>query len=362
MSSGALRTWVFWASVILGPAGPAWAQPLALGPVGQPHPVVPEPAVNPLSPPPPTADVPFEASPPIALPEVASPDHWRIFAEGDYLYLRPRRQLQDYAIVDPFSDTRVAGSIEHLNWDWRSAFRVGGGIGLDSGFEAAFYYTYLHDATQGGVTAPNGGILFATLTHPGTVDQVASAFAATSFNYNVFDFDLAHTFVPTPSFALRLFVSSRSARIDQNFNVFYDGVTAIKDFVSTRVNFDGTGARVGAEGTWHPGCGLGLYGRAAASLVLGEFKTHLAEVNNAGTTVLVDVTDRFEKVLPVLELGFGLTYEIRGLRLMAGYEFTNWFGLANLPDFADDFHQGKFVRRISDLSIDGLAVRAEWRY
>jgi hypothetical protein len=107
---------------------------------------------------------------------------------------------------------------------------------------------------------------------------------------------------------------------------------------------------------------VGLYGRAAASLVLGDFKSHLAEINNAGTTVLVDVTDRFEKVVPVLELGFGVTYQVRNFRLSAGYEFTNWFGLADLPDFVDDVHQGKLARRVSDLSIDGLVVRAEWRY
>ena len=76
----------------------------------------------------------------------------------------------------------------------------------------------------------------------------------------------------------------------------------------------------------------------------------------------MDVTDRFDKVVPVLELGFGVTYQLRSFRLTAGYEFTNWYGLSNLPDFADDVHAGKLVRRISDLSIDGLAVRAEWRY
>ena len=282
--------------------------------------------------------------------------------EGDYLYVRPRRRLQDYALVDPFNDGRVAGSIEHLNWDWRSAFRVGGGVRLDCGLEAAFYYTYLHDATSGGVIAPDGGVLFATLTHPGTVDQVSSAFAATSFNYNVFDFELGRTFTLCDSFGLRLFAGSRSTRIDQNFNALYDGLTANKDFVSTRVTFDGSGARIGGEVTWHPGYGLGLYGRGAASLVLGDFKSHLAEINNAGTTVLVDVSDRFEKVVPVLELGFGITYQLRSFRLTAGYEWTNWFGLADLPDFVDDFHQGKLARRVSDLSIDGLMVRAEWRY
>ena len=81
-----------------------------------------------------------------------------------------------------------------------------------------------------------------------------------------------------------------------------------------------------------------------------------------GTTTVADVTERFDKVVPVLELGFGVTWQYRSFRLSLGYEYTNWFGLSDLPDFVDDFHQGKLVRRLSDLSIDGLMLRGEWRY
>jgi len=365
MISNTPRTWVFWASAVLCLAGPALTQPPAPVPAGPPQPVIAPP---PAAPPTPVAlpSVPIHSEPTLPcdpLPNVETCEQsFGYFVEGDFLYVKPRRRLQDFAIVDPFNDGTVAGPIKSLDWDWRSAFRIGGGLRLSCGLEAAFYYTYLHDATHGSATAPDGGVLFATLTHPGTVDQVATAFADTSFNYNVFDFELARSFKPAEAFGLRLFVGSRSTRIDQNFNAVYDGITANRDFVTTRVNFNGTGARIGGEGTWHPGYGLGLYGRAAASLVLGDFKTRLAEINNAGATVLVNVTDCFDKVVPVLELGFGITYETHGCRLTLGYEYTNWFGLADLPDFGDDVHQGKLVRRISDLSIDGLVVRAEWRY
>ena len=89
-------------------------------------------------------------------------------------------------------------------------FRIGGGVQVDNGLEIAFYYSYLHDASRGGVMAPDGGILFATLTHPGTLDQVSSAFAATSFNYNLYDIEFARTFKLADCFALRLFGGSPS--------------------------------------------------------------------------------------------------------------------------------------------------------
>ena len=321
------------------------------------------------SPPLPTAPIPVTPPPPEPTPpcslsptEFESHQGLSFFVEADYLYVKPRRRIQDYAIVDPFGDGRVAGTIESLDWGWRSAFRVGGGVQVDHGLDIAFYYSYLHDASHGGVMAPDGGTLFATMTHPGTVDQVNTAFADTSFNYNLYDIEFGRTFKLADCFGLRIFGGSRSARIDQNFNVLYDGNTANKDFVASQVRFNGSGARLGSEAIWHPADGWGLYGRAAASLVLGDFKTHLSEVNNAGSTVLVDVTERFDKVLPVLELGFGVTYQYRGWRITAGYEYTNWFGLADLPEFVDDFHPGKFTHRVSDVSIDGLVLRIEYRY
>jgi hypothetical protein len=345
------------AILALALSSPANAQPpnptpVALGDKTPPNTALPAPAVSDPVPP----------DPAIIHDTNACSDSFHLFFFGDYLYMRPRRRAQEYAIIDPNNNGRVEGSIETLDWDWRSGFRAGGGIASPHGLEVGVFYTYLHSALTGGVLAPSGGVLFATLTHPGTVDEVASAFAATSFNYNVYDLEVGHTFTSGPSFSVRVFAGSRSARIDQNFNALYDGLTANKDFVTSRVQFDGHGARVGAEGFWESHSGLGLYGRASAALVLGDFKSHLAELNNAGTTVLVDVTDRFDKVIPVLELGFGATWRYRGLRISAGYEYTNWFGLSDLPDFVDDFHQGKLVHRISDLSIDGLTVRAELRY
>jgi hypothetical protein len=346
------RSGMFGALLLVVVAAPAAAQAPAVVTPPPPAPSIP------VTPPPP------EPTPPCTVTVTDGDSHQGLsfFIGGDYLYVKPRRRLQDYVIVDPFNDGRVAGTIESVDWGWRSAFRIGGGVQLAYGLEVAFYYTYLHDASQAAAFAPDGGTLFATLTHPGTVDQVTSAFAATSFNYNLFDLEVSKTFRLADCFGVRVFGGSRSARIDQNLNALYDGNTANKDFVASQVRFNGGGARLGLEGIWHPGDGWGLYARGAASLVLGDFKSHLSEVNNAGTTVLVDITERFDKVLPVLELGFGVSYQYRGWRVTAGYEYTNWFGLADLPDFVDDFHQGKFVHRVSDISIDGLVVRVEYRY
>jgi hypothetical protein len=288
---------------------------------------------------------------------------WGLFLKADYLYAKPRRDTQDFAILDPVNNNVPVGAIQSLDWEWRSGLRAGGGLRLPGeGWEAGIFYTYLHDAVSGSVTAPDGGILFATLTHPGTVEQVTSADAASSFNYHVFDLEIGRHFKACPSLDLRLFGGARFARIDQRFNVLYDGGDANIDFVSTRLNFNGGGARLGAEGDWAFLGNLSLFTRAAGSLVLGEFSSHVAETNNAGATTLVDVSQRFDKVVPVLELAVGVAWRYKELRVSAGYEFTNWFGLVDQPDFVDDLHQGKFSRRISDVSLDGLVARLEWEF
>jgi hypothetical protein len=181
-------------------------------------------------------------------------------------------------------------------------------------------------------------------------------------NYNVFDLEFGHTFRPCENVSVRVFAGPRFADIDQEFGAVYDGLDADRDRVGSRLNFDGGGARVGGEGNWAVWQGVGLYARGAASLLAGDFRATLTEANSDGTAPIVGVTDRFRKLVPVLELGLGLSYQYRGWRVAAGYEFINWFGLLDTPDFVSDTHFGKVARRVGDLGFDGLVLRAEYAY
>ena len=72
---------------------------------------------------------------------------------------------------------------------------------------------------------------------------------------------------------------------------------------------------------------------------------------------LVNVSEKFEKVVPVTEYGVGLGWQKDNIRIRLGYEMTNWGNLVDRPDFVDDVHRGKMVRRLSDLSLDGLSIQ-----
>lgn len=292
-----------------------------------------------------------------------------IFGQVDYLYVRPRRRPFDYAILDPNDNGIAEGIVESLAWEWTSAIRGGAGLRMEpEGIEAGFYYTNLHSAVNKTLNRLDTGTLYATLAHPGTVEQVDRAFAATSVNYNVFDVEFARRFEASENAVVRLFAGPRFARITQHFSTLYDGGDANFDFVSSGLRFHGGGARVGGELNWvcfgdelNWVCfgDFALYGRANASLLLGQFKSNLSETNDAGATAIVNVSEKFDKVIPVLEVGLGVSWQYGNFRVRAGYEFVNWFGMVDGLDFGDDVHQGKLSRRTGDLSLDGLAVRAE---
>jgi hypothetical protein len=296
-------------------------------------------------------------------PAGAEADGWLsgLTFDGEYWYIKPHSQAMDYAILNSGSANVPDGSVVNRDWDFRSAFRAGLGYRLPGQqWGVGFYYTYLHDATSGSVAAPDGGTLFATLTHPGTVSQVQSASADTSLNYNVFDVEVGRWLPVNNALAVRAFAGGRFARIDQNFTAAYNGGDANQDLVSRRLHFNGGGFRAGADAAWNLGWGFSLFGRASGALVAGDFNSFLVETNNAGATTLTNITDHFEKVVPVAEMTLGAGWQYHNLRLTAGYMFINWFGLVNAPTFVDDAHQGKFVRSTSDLSLEGLVLRAEW--
>jgi hypothetical protein len=283
------------------------------------------------------------------------------FLDAAYLYMKPHSQEMDYAIANSGASNAPDGTVVSRDWSWRSGLRAEIGYRLPGQpWSVGFYYTFLHDATSGSVAPPDGGFLFATLSHPGTVAEVQTASAATSLNYNVYDVEVGRWCTVTNGFSVRFFGGGRFAHIDQNFTAFYDGCDANQDVVARRLHFNGGGFRAGADAVQNLFWGLNFFGRASAGLVGGEFHSTLIETNNAGANTLTNFIDRFEKVVPVAEMTMGLGWQYRNLLLIAGYQYINWFGLVNVPTFVNDAHQGKFVRQTSDLSLEGLILRAEW--
>lgn len=350
MSRGTWRSW----------AGPTVFVLFGLQPVlGQEH--LPAPALAP--PPPPPANAPVSA----AICDSCAPCKEWLFGggfwvDGSFLYLQPRRRAQDFAIVDPNTAGTAVGDIRSADWASNAGYQVGLGYRIgNNGWFISTNYTYFHSNTDVVLGKPAGGTLIATMTHPGFVDLVDTANAASNLNYNVIDLNIGRVNRVSDTFQLAWSAGGRFAWIDQNFNVYYNGQTATNAQVSSPINFNGAGLRVAGDAQWLIAGGFGLYANGAGSLLAGDFHTYLYEANGGGSAIITDVFDRFRKVVPVAELGMGAVYQREHVRLRLGYYITNWFGLVDSPDIVHDF-SNKLSHRVSDLSLDGLLLQALFAY
>jgi hypothetical protein len=284
------------------------------------------------------------------------------FADASYLYWRARRRDLDFAIVDTGLTVGPVGTVESLHWNPESGVRAGFGYYFpESSADIRLEYTYFHSRDARLLVAPPGGRLWATAAAPFGFTSVALASGVSSLNHNVLDLEMGERFQCSDCFSVRICGGARWASVDQGLDVTYDGAAGVPGIVAVGaqvhnpIEFDGGGLRFGAEAEWRMPWNLSFFLHGYGSMVVGDLRTEYSEFN-AGAAV-VSVVEHFYKVIPVVEMGAGISYRVNNLRFSVGYEFANWFGLVDSPDFVDDVHAGKIKRRAADLSLDGLVVK-----
>jgi hypothetical protein len=115
---------------------------------------------------------------------------------------------------------------------------------------------------------------------------------------------------------------------------------------------------VGAEAHWDWGCGFSLFGRAAGSLLAGDFR--LRRIETEANTVLVNVAEEYHQTVPVTELAIGGQVEWCDWLLQAGYEFATWHDMAERLSFSDDAGVAHHSTAQGDLGFDGFFIRLSW--
>jgi hypothetical protein len=286
---------------------------------------------------------------------------WALLLEGDFFLMSPRRPGQDFAILGTTPTFGPLGNVQSVKGGYDAGFRVAAGVRLpEDGWEAMFRYTCFNSDSDVVVARPEGQSLFATLSNPLLPIAVNGAQASSLLNLNVFDFEFGKRSEMSEKTTLRWFFGPRYANLDQKFTAAYVGGDVDRDEVRRNTYFDGAGLRAGGEGSWKVLEHWGVYLRGSASLLAGKFRSSLSETANTAAVVNVSETD--DRIVPVLDLGLGVSYQQGGLRLSVGYEFSNWFGMLDGLDFVDDVHPAKVGRRHGDLGFDGVMFRAEYLY
>jgi hypothetical protein len=279
---------------------------------------------------------------------------WRFSV--DFLSMQPRFSGQDFAIIDPNTDSQPDGRFATLDASRAGGLQLYFGRELMDGWDTMIRYTYLSSNDSQFVQAPTGGQLWATMAHPNTVNVANTANAGLKFKYHVLDAELGHDLSLAPNLDTRIFGGSRFAWIDHDISVIYNGSDATFDQILSPLKFTGYGLRLGGQTKYRLPAGWSLFGEASTGLLVGTIDTGLFESSNHSTSTVVNVSDRQTFGTPVLELGIGASRNWGPWEIQAGYRFTQWFNVLQHRDFSDDLHSGKSIQRNSDLMLDGFFV------
>ncbi len=209
------------------------------------------------------------------------------FARIDYLYWRPCAEGINFGTMRNSTLTTSDFSvIEHrrdASFDGDSGFRVGAGYrNSDCCWDLALNYTYFHPSRHNNRHDNESGNVFNTddLTiFPNLAITTTSANASYRLELDYLDLELGRELNWGKCLAFRPHIGLRFEHIEQKLRSNSDGTIVATGLVPTfnlsakeKARFWGIGPRAGLDACWSLGCGWGIYGGAAASILYGKDK------------------------------------------------------------------------------------------
>jgi len=298
------------------------------------------------------------------------PPVWQVF--GDFLYLRPCRAGISYAVpINGDIDSEPAipvqvGPMAVADPTFEPGFRVGFGAAVSECSSLMGTFSWYESSTADQVSVSRPIVLRSLVVHPGTPNAAADfleAQARYDLDFKTVDLDFRHIFACGDQYALTWLAGARYAQLEQSFGSEFTVLGT--ETVTSDVDFDGGGIRVGLEGEWHAAnCGVMLYGKGTASFVGGRFRGKYYQGSSFDPTV-VDTGWDGAWVVTMLDLELGIGWQSPGgtLRVTAGYMFSGWEDAVLARDFIRAVQTNNFNDDLGDsLVFDGLVTRAELRF
>lgn len=273
-----------------------------------------------------------------------------VLASAEWLNWRAHRGGMDFAsFVDPIWLTPA--TIESADYGRDNGMRAGLGYRFDSGWDVSWNYTHFQTKAAGAVdqSANPGLVLIATRSYFDlAMDSVT---AQAELDYGVHDLEAGRRLVWDNDAELRLFGGFRWAKIDQTQNQGYTYQDNFGDWIDGTIDgrnrLEAYGIRLGAETQWTTRGGLGLFGRLAGSVLLGDFDVRQRETDQVQGTIL-DFADTHTRAVPVIDATAGVSWTYHQWQLAGGYEMTTWFNM------------GEIERASYDLILDGFFLRLSY--
>lgn len=275
----------------------------------------------------------------------------KFFLRGDVLYWQPNISGIELgfgtgAIAQTsVGDTTVIISDEydadpHFNWD--AGYRVAGGYGIENSWGIGAEWTYFKG--DGDRRSFDNGDITSAGKFKVKLEQI--------------DLVLGYDYAFNCDFHLKPFFGVRGARIRNGVaglittQLTIDGEPAVGEIraFDHKQNYRAIGAILGFQADYNIGCGFGLYGTAAASVLYGRIKVNMDDATVLGSTVNnVIITANRRHVHsydPVVDLAVGASWK------------TNFFECAELSmrlgfEHHEYFHQNHFSVFRGDMSFTG---------
>ncbi len=337
----------------------------------------------------------------------------QFFLAGEYIYARANlSEALAYVVFDPNAPQNGAQFVEY-DFDYKSSYRFSGGYRFcDCGGEIVFNFARYRGESDFSIqdtSASQNGVIFGPyeVNAPG-----ADGFLTGEADIDLRSYDLGFSkTIPLgsplgccdsgcdsccddsccddscygtgcgcwcPAWDITWSAGIRHAEVDwsrSNLSLGSNGIDQIA-FADTRLNWEGTGARVGLLGRRYVGKQghMSIYAKGDLSLMVGDMDIQTITINDPDGSAplnLVSHSNTGRRIIPVTEIEVGLTAHLGNhLNLTSGYFLSAWHDLG----FRDEYNftgpagggGGGFQLLNYDdaniLGFDGYFARAEITY
>lgn len=283
-------------------------------------------------------------------------------AFGELLYLRASEQTASTFAFVTTPPGNTLTNLDESNISFNQHFGFRGGFVFEP--ECNFYdskisWTYFAPKAFTRIPVSDQLILSEFFSGFQSLNFFFGATIDWKLKLNILDFDIGHTFHPTPCVSIRPSLGITGGSINQSIHCNWDAVIYVAT-ENLKNNFSGAGPNFGLDGHWNIYKSLSLFGDFKASFLFGHWKindTYTRPWAVSGLVTPTTITTTYVKnpSLGTLtfkyRLGFEVKYEGKSnLTFQLGYEMQYWPNQLRLPTFNQLPIHG-------DLTIQGVTCR-----
>jgi hypothetical protein len=302
-----------------------------------------------------------------------------LFLTGDFIYWKARQDNMQYARTGVQSNPTGSvkqGSEKDVHFEFEPGFKVGLGlITSHDGWDLYLNYTWLNPAkhsnqisgsTAHPLTPLWGTAIFSTNLADDTTQAIDFASSTWKLNFNVVDLELGRNFYLSRRLTMRPHIGLKTAWLNEKSRVTYSVVNNIlspptlEEIIRFKEKIWGLGIRGGFDNVWHLSKHWGVYGDLALSALWSEVSAQRKGTLFPQDYQWFDVNKAFHHVMPVLEMGIGLTYmtwfsdNSYMFKMDAGWEEQVWFDTNYLPGVSNTVS--------GNLTLQGFTLNVEFAF